>query len=229
MMWFFYILAGAMSAGVALRITRPVLQGGGRADRMLAWGLVAALPLLALGVYLMLGRPDLPGRQRIFEDIMEMKADHSALLSRLPLERLSGKYPDDTGALASLGAINMRLRRYDDAVAFYARAVRVSGERNEMLHPAFTAALGEARVEANGGVVDAEAKKVFEYLLTLTPDSSLAAYNLALWKAQNGRKEEALDEWRALLNDGYPDIWWKKRLREQIARVRGEIRAGKKD
>lgn len=224
-MWLFHILAGVMSAGLALRLIRPILRGGRRGDRMLALSVVAGAPLLALCVYLPLGRPGLPGRPKIFEDVMETRMEHYALLARLPMERLAGENPDDTGALMSLGAVNMRLKRYDDALAFFARAVKVSGERGEQLHPAFTAALGEAQVEAAGGVVGGEAKRTFEYLLSLDGDSSIARYNLALWKAQNGKKREALDEWRALLNDGYPDIWWKKRLREQISRVREELKA----
>ena len=55
-------------------------------------------------------------------------------------------------------------------------------------------------------------------------DSPIVLYYLGLYKAQTGRREEAIEDWQKLLVGGSPAVYWKQRVREAIASTREAMR-----
>lgn len=232
-MWHLYIFMSVLAASVVLKLVHP-LMGRGRhrhedaptpADAKLIYLLTGAVPLLSLFFYLMLGSPDLPGRPAVFSNLAALWDRNYALLAQRPMERLVTKDPNDIGALMTLGQIHLQLKKYPEAVRFYETAAAVSLETNDIRHRVVVSVLGEAQVMANNGIVGADALKTFSYVVTLSKTNPSAHYYLALEKAQKGDKKAALEIWRRLLDEGRPDSYWTKKVREAIATTVAEMRA----
>lgn len=231
-MWHLYIFMSVLAASVVLKLAHP-LMGRGRhkhgdtptpADGLLVYLLVGAVPLLSLFLYLMLGSPDLPGKPAVFSNLVTLYDRNYALLAQRPMERLVTENPRDLGALMTLGQIHLRLKKYPEAVRFYETAAAVSLETNDIRHRVATSVLGEAQVMANNGIVGDDALKTFNYAVTLNKTSPAAHYYLALALAQKGDKKAALEIWRRLLDEGRPDAYWTKKVRESVASTAAELR-----
>lgn len=227
-MWHLYIFMALLASSVVLKLVHP-LMGRGRfrhgatttaADAALTYALVAAVPVLSLGVYLFLGRPDLQGRPAVFAGLEEMDRRHAALLAEKPLATLVTENPHDIGALISLAQVNSRLGNPDDSVRFYARAVAEAQKQDDWRLRLIAVALGETQVKAAGGRVSDDAVKTFSYVLDLHPENPFARFYLAQRKAEDGDVEAAIGEMTTLLNEGVPGKFWKKQVREKIAELR---------
>jgi cytochrome c-type biogenesis protein CcmH len=229
-MWFFYILAGILTASVTLKLIRPLLGNGTettKGDRALALTCMTALPLCSLIVYLLTGRPDLPGQPRIIENISVLADQHSALLAQRPLETLATINPDDIGALLSLAQINVNLKHYPQAISFYNHAIAIAFKRNDARLRVFMEKLAQVQVMAANGIVGEDAKRTCEAVLILDAQNPVARYYRGLYKAQHGDPAAAMDEWHTLLKDGYPDAWWKKLVRQSIADTKATLQRKK--
>lgn len=234
-MWHLYILMSMLAAGITLKLVHPLI-GKGRLkhdgaitqdDRRLALILVLVMPLLSLPLYLGLGRPDMPGAPAIFAGFADQNAQHTSLLAERPLRILIEKNPNDVGALISLALVNQRIARYDDAEAFFQRALMAAEKAGDWrLRPAANM-MGEMQVEAAGGIVTEKAHDTFLYVQKLHPENPIARYYIGLWKYQQGQVQEALDDWVALINEGPPNIHWKARVRDGIAMARADLRRHK--
>jgi cytochrome c-type biogenesis protein CcmH len=82
--------------------------------------------------------------------------------------------------------------------------------------PGISAGLGEALINADGGAVGEEAKKLFQ---SIPPDSDAlpeARYYLAMAAAQAGDMKTALRGWQSLMSDSPADASWIEPTRERI-------------
>lgn len=122
MIWLLFILMAMLAAGAVLRLTWRI------DDRVLSALLTGIIPVLALLLYLMLGRPDLPAQSAAARE--DLAPRHLALLMQRPMDILS-RDPDNLGALAAMGDLTERLRQYSKAEAFYARALKVARADND--------------------------------------------------------------------------------------------------
>lgn len=230
-MWHLYIAMAALAAGIVLKLVHP-LMGRGRlkhadavtkGDLRLLYATVGALPVLSLGIYLFLGSPHLPGQPATLARYDELAQQHLALLSVRPFETLVDKNPHDIGAIATLGQVNYRLGNFGMAARFFAQAAEEARLQNDLRERPMKIAQGEALVEEGQGVVTDAAAAVFAEVLVLHPPNPIARYYLALKKSQEGKHAEAIAEWESLLEGGYPEIYWKKRVREKIAETRKKL------
>lgn len=234
-MWGLYVLMSIMAAGVTIKLMMPLLGKGRRRsegavtadDRKLARLMMLLIPLVSLGLYLLSGRPDLKGAPAVFLRLREMGDEHTSLLAERPLRILIEQNPEDVGALVSLGLVNQQIKHYEDSVGFFKRAVEFAEKQNDWRLRLIANMLGQAQVEGANGVVTDDAYQTFLYVQTIQPDSPIARYYIALWKDQHGRTDEAMAEWIALINEGPPNIYWKKRVRDSIAETRAKMRAVK--
>ena len=121
----FFLAIGVLTAGVLAFVVTPLMKSGQVPDRRLGLTLIALAPLLVLGLYLALGRPDLAGRLRpqVTEAAVEINA---ALLAQKPLERQVAQNPRDLEAAVTLGALYHRLGRHAEAVEVFARAATLA-------------------------------------------------------------------------------------------------------
>lgn len=225
-----YVLMAMLAASVVIKLARPLLNPGPggaptrRQDRALALGMIVLLPLLALVFYHALGRPDLPGAAVIGSGYQQASERNSALLALRPMQRLLSQNSEDMGALVSMGQLNYRMGKYSDAVPYFRKAAEIAKEQGDFRYQPLLKVLGETMMQASGGVVTPEAKALFEHVLALHKENGIARYYLALYKAQNGQRTQALEEWTQLLSEGPPAIYWKERVRNSIAATREQLR-----
>ena len=117
-MWLVYIIAALMTSATVLAIAET-LQA--RQDRWIVRVLTVLLPCAALGLYLWLGNPDVPGAYTQRKDNTRLYT----MLAQKPQEDLA-KNPADIGALMVLGEINLRLAKDAEAKALYTRALSLA-------------------------------------------------------------------------------------------------------
>jgi cytochrome c-type biogenesis protein CcmH len=185
---------------------------GGTVRRRIA-GLAAliAMPLIAGGLYLALGSPQLPGQPLASRDTVPLQ-DRS--LDRLvaQVESHLEKNPEDGRGWEVVGPVYMRMERFDDAVKARRNSLRLNGPSAER-----EADLGESLVAVANGVVTADAKAAFERALTHDARNNKARFLLGVAAQQDGQPEKAAAIWRAMLEDIRPGSPWIPMVREALA------------
>ena len=188
----------------------PASEGRRRAAMLFG---IAGVPLLAVGLYLALGSPDLPDlplSARLAAPVETQ--DIAVLVSRV--EAHLAENPDDGAGWEVLAPVYGRLGRYDDAAKAYANAVRLLGST-----AARESALGEAIVRANDGAVTAEARAAFEKAAALDGQAVQPRFYLALALGQEGKRDEAAAALKALIKDAPAGAPWVAMVETVLARL----------
>jgi cytochrome c-type biogenesis protein CcmH len=183
--------------------------------RSLAVIALVGLPLLALGIYLPLGSPqlgDFPLARRAHTPVLAQPLD--GLVAQV--EAHLAKDPTDGRGWSVLAPVLARLGRYDEAAKAYRNSITYNGDSADR-----RADLGEALAGTAGGVVTAEAKAEFERAIALSADDAKANYFLELAAEQDGRGSNAASIWRAMLAKAPPDAPWRPLVQDALARVGG--------
>ncbi|MBR0841374.1 c-type cytochrome biogenesis protein CcmI [Bradyrhizobium liaoningense] len=222
------LIAAPEAEAARVEIGRRLLAAAGSKPAVepkssLKWRRAAAvlalvgLPLVAIGVYVPLGSPrlqDFPLAQRERGSGSGMAQSLENLVAQV--EQHLEKNPTDGRGWNVLAPVLERLGRFDDAVRAYRNALTYNGESAERRSD-----LGEALSAAAGGVVTAEAKAEFERAHALSADDPKANYFLGLAAEQDGRKDDAVTIWRALLAKAPADAPWRPLVQSSLARVGG--------
>jgi cytochrome c-type biogenesis protein CcmH len=183
-------------------------------------GAVVVLSLLPVGLYVVLGSPNIPDQPAFARSALPPGHESIAALIGQVEERLR-RNPNDGAGWEVIAPVYMRLGRFDDAVVARRKALALLGETG-----ARDADLGEALVAAANGVVTDEAKTSFERAVAREPENAKARYFLGLADEQDGNREAAAAQWRAMLNDAPADAPWIGLVRAALARVTGAPAAG---
>jgi cytochrome c-type biogenesis protein CcmH len=173
-----------------------------RPRQIAALAVVVGIPLVAVGLYLFVGSPNLPDEPleaRLTAPPEE--SDTAALIARV--EGYLATHPDDGQGWAVLAPVYVSLGRYDDAVKAYHNAVRLLGSTAER-----EAALGEAIVQANQGVVTKEAEAAFRRAEALDGSLIRPRFYMALAFGQQGHTQEAIEALQALLAEAPSGAPW---------------------
>jgi cytochrome c-type biogenesis protein CcmH len=181
--------------------------------------LAAGVPALALGLYFMLGSPDLPGAPFAAREAARIAAGADgadADLMRLTeeLQHRMAEHPEDPQGWLLLGRSLGSLGRWEESAAAYGEAIRRGAEGADP-----HAAHGEALALAAGGQVTAEAEAAFRAALTQDPAEPRARYYLGLLRLQQGDSAGALADWRGLVADAPEGASWRPLVEAAIARV----------
>ena len=174
---------------------------------------VVIVPLIALALYLELGSPDIPG-QSAFARTNESRKDRSIASLISQVENHLARNPNDGAGWEVIAPVYLRLGRFSDAVLARKKAIALNGDS-----PARESDLGEALVAAADGVVTDEAKLSFQRAVAGDAHNAKARYFIGLADEQDGNRDEAAKEWRALLDDAPADAPWKDLVRAALARV----------
>lgn len=209
-------------AEIARRLLRADREAGGASTtsrnrrRVVALAVIVAIPLVSLLVYGTLGRPTYPDQPRAAR-LQAPAGDEtlSTLVARV--EDHLAKNPDDGRGWDVLGPVYLRLGRPSDASAAFTNAIRLEGESAERL-----SGLGEAIVQANGGVVTDDATAAFTAARALDPAAVNPRFFLALGLSQEGKTDEALAAWNALIASAEGGELWLPIARRQAAALGGE-------
>ncbi|HLL29065.1 MAG TPA: c-type cytochrome biogenesis protein CcmI [Xanthobacteraceae bacterium] len=174
---------------------------------------LAGLPTIAIGLYLLLGSPALPGAPLYSRLAAPPEQQDAALLISRVESRLA-EQPDDGRGWEILAPIYLRIGRTNDAVKARANALRLLGATADR-----EADLGEALVADANGVVTAEALAAFERANALDAHHPKARFYRGLAAEQDGRMKDAKTIWQALVNDAPQDAPWLGVVRTALARL----------
>lgn len=192
MMFVAAIVAVALIA--ALLAALPLWRRQRRGEAVLASVFVVGT---AVGVYLLIGRPDLalqpppPAEPQSAEDVV-------AMIEQLA-ERLE-EAPDDPQGWTMLGRAYVLMGRYQDATRAFNEAMsRTSGE-----DPDLVASYAEARVLGNPAALEGEAGALFERVLELDPGNPRGLWYGGLAAEARDDSGVALERFRKLLARDLP-------------------------
>lgn len=188
-------------------------SGAAGSARSVGFAVAGMLPVLAIGAYLAIGTPGLPGQPF---------GTRAALpLDKAPIDDLIAKVegrlkanPEDAQGWDVIAPVYFRMQRYEDAATAYANAARLLGDTPQRL-----AGFAEATVMANGGEVTDEALAAYEKLAAREPDRIEPKFWLALAKEQRGKTDEAVAAYKALLASAPSDAPWRPLIEERLAGI----------
>src|SRR5229473_471086 len=195
---------------------RSVAPAAGPAGWYRRATLAAAIVLLPVGagaVYLSLGSPGLVSvSMNAATDGQPLPAGIEHTVAEV--ETYMESNPRNGRGWELLAPVYLRLGRFDDAVRARRNALEIFGP-----DAAHLADLGEAMVMASGGVVTAEAKSLFERANAADPEDVMAQYYLGLSAKQEGRRDEAVRRWTALVSSAREGAEWLPLVRNALAKV----------
>jgi cytochrome c-type biogenesis protein CcmH len=184
--------------------------------RSAAIAAIVIVPAVALGLYLKLGSPNVPGQSVLGRaDASQASQSVASLVSQV--EAHLARNPDDGAGWEVIAPVYLRLGRFDDAVQARRRVIALNGDTAVR-----ESDLGEALVAAANGVVTDEAKQSFQHAVAGDAQDSRARYFLGLADEQDGNRDSAAAKWRAMLDTAPRDAPWANFVRAALARVTGE-------
>jgi len=185
-----------------------------------AWLTIAtglAVPLIALGGYLQIGRPDLPAQPLQARIDGAVANQDMAAMVRQVEQHLEQK-PNDARGWMVLAPAYKRIGRYNDAANAYKKALAISGPDADLMTD-----MGESLVLANNGLVSNEAQEVFEAVQQAAPKHMKARFYVALAHQQEGKTADAIAGWTAMLAESAPDAPWRAAVEQQISSAGGKM------
>jgi len=176
---------------------------------------VAGLPVFTLGLYLIIGSPDLPDRP-LAARLSAPPQDQSVEVLVARVEKHLAANPQDGQGWDVLAPVYMRLDKPREAAMAYQQAIRLLGPSVRRMTD-----LGEALMIANDGIVSADARGAFEQAIKLDRTAVKPRFFIALALGQEGRTEEAIAAWQDLLKDADPQASWVPVARQNLAALDG--------
>lgn len=204
--------ADAAAARPAEGARRPPARG-------LAIALLLLVPALGLGLYLLVGRPDLPA-EPLSDRTAELADYHALTAEQTALRRHLQDQPEDALAWRRLGIVEILLGNIDQAV----QAVQTALEKGAPQSETF-ALVAQAIIVRNGGAVPPMARQMLARALELDPNNWLALFLSGLALEQDGRGQAALELWRVILQEAGPDLPWRDALQAQIERLEKQLKS----
>jgi cytochrome c-type biogenesis protein CcmH len=195
----------------AARSAQPVPATASQ-SRILTVILAVLFPLGGLAIYLMVGQPDLPGMPLSARNVQQGQDPVKVLAAVDEIRGRLKQSKDDLDRWVMVGEAYEKLGHPREAVETFRTARQIAPD-----DPAISAALGEALIDADGGAVGEEAKKLFQSIPPDAPALPEARYYLALSAAQAGDMKTALRGWQSLLADSPSDASWIEPTRQRIA------------
>lgn len=183
--------------------------GGSRA-RAAMIGVALALPLLALGLYIIYGAPRLPD-QPLAARLQDPANDQNLAALVAKVEARLRAHPEEGEGWDVIAPVYFNWRRYNDAADAYANAIRLLGESAKRL-----SGHGQALVLAKNGVVTEDARRALERALELDQALIEPRILLAIAKEQDGKFAEAIEDWRALLAQADANAPWRAMVEARI-------------
>lgn len=186
----------------------PERSGG--TVRALAYVIGGAVPVLAVGLYLAAGSPNIGDQPFLArKNTPVAQASIADVISRIE-ERLRA-VPDDGKGWDVIAPVYLRLGRYGDAAHAYEQATRLLGETPKRL-----VGFGEATLMINNGVVTDAVRTVSERILKLEPGRIEARIWLVLAKEQDGDLAGAAKAYQEILDASPKDAPWRQAVSERI-------------
>ncbi|MCX8049844.1 MAG: c-type cytochrome biogenesis protein CcmI [Methylohalobius sp.] len=169
---------------------------------------LAVLPMLALGLYFGLGRPDLLGAKT---EQAQIPASLEAGIQRL--EQRLAQNPNDLEGWLLLGRSYQALARPEPAKAAYERALALAPNNLDV-----KARYAEALADLQGGIAG-QPQKLLEEILAADPNHPYALWLSGLAALHEGDREKARAHWQKLLAQMPPASPAAEQLRQVMAKA----------
>ncbi|MBY6264672.1 c-type cytochrome biogenesis protein CcmI [Azospirillum sp. 412522] len=184
-----------------------------RSARVLAVLLALVLPVGALSVYGIYGRPDLPAQPLASRNLEQERGGppKSVLAAMDKLKAQLAENPNDQQGWLILGQAYAKMNRNAEAADALRHAAALNKDDVEL-----QGLFGETLVSANDGMVPEEAVAAFDAVLAKEPKDPRARFFAALARFQAGDQQGALDRWSALMAESPADAPWVPVVRDQI-------------
>jgi len=187
------------------------MQSVPRNTRLVPLAALAAIPILAIGIYIAVGHPNLPDVPRAERIAKAVETgDMPALIAKV--EDHLAQNPNDAQGWSVLAPAYRKLERYADAADAYANLLRLSQPSADLLTD-----YAEMLVFANNGLIPGDAANAYIQALHLDPKHPKALYYSGLSMKQEGKTAEALAIWQRLLSETPADAPWRQGLERDIA------------
>ena len=188
-------------------------------------GLAAALPVLAVAIYVFTGSPGLPAQPYAERIAQRPNTDPATaagiveLIERVEV-RLREK-PDDGKGWDAIAPVYLRIGRFADAAHAFAEANRLEGESVRRL-----LGFAEATMMAENGIVTEPARRAALRILELEPKRIDVGIWLALAKEQDGDLAGALAAYREILAKAPAEAPWRQAVTDRIGVVERKMAGG---
>jgi cytochrome c-type biogenesis protein CcmH len=190
-------------------VTYTTLRPGTR--RALVVIIVLLVPLGALSLYGLLGKPDQPSKYRGLQSIEEITADASIEELVPYMASIMRQRPDDVEGWALLAQQATWIGRHDlAAIAFTNLNRLVPGDAQ------IVASMAEAKIAAANGLVTPEARTLLVQSLDIEAGQPSPQYYLGLYDLQQGNPASAAERWQGLLDNSSKDAPWVPRVRQAL-------------
>ena len=202
-LWMVLGVFALVAAGFAVW---PLYRGSGRLSALLAVVIVFVVALSA-SMYHFRGNPNVLSGAGSMPGVDEIVTSLE--------ERLVGT-PDDIDGWRMLGRSYQTMKRYDESIAAFEKAMALEkGQNADTL-----IALAVVLMEQQGGPMTERAGGLFENSLALAPNNSNALFYGGVAAAGRGNTALAADRWETLLNqDAPPEV--RNLLQAKISEWRG--------
>jgi cytochrome c-type biogenesis protein CcmH len=178
---------------------------------------LVGIPVVALSTYLAFGRPDLPGLPQAERMATALeRSDYAAMVAQV--EAHLAENPTDAQGWLVLAPAYRGMGRYGDAAQAFARALALVPAE-----PGLLTDFGETLVMAEDGLVTARARDAFTQALEFDPGNAKALFYSALADRQDGKHNDALATWRAMLEGAPADAPWRPAVERQMASLEREL------
>ncbi|WP_337877344.1 c-type cytochrome biogenesis protein CcmI, partial [Elioraea sp.] len=212
------LLAAVPASAEAHPATRPPAH-----TRWAIGAIAAALPALALALYLPRGQPGMPAFPHAeVQAVREAERVETDTLLAQVRARIAALPPDSEDARRGWALIAGVERRRGNVAQAADAARRALAIRFE---PTLAVDLAEMLAIAADGRITPEARRLLEQARAAAPDDLRARYYLALADLQAGDAEAALAGFRAVERMSPPDAAWRPMLAERIAEAETRARA----
>lgn len=181
---------------------------------------VTAIPLLGLGLYLAVGRPDLPSRPFVERlNAAPEAATAQDLIAKV--EQRLRENPGDGMGWQVIAPVYIGQGRFAEAGMAYERAIKLLGETPERVM-----GLAKALVLANNGMVVPPAKAAYARVLQLDSNRAEAKFWLAIADEQSGKTAEAASQFRRMLAEAPPDAPWREAVEARLESLMAKVNGG---
>ncbi len=205
-MLFFWISAAFMVGGI-LFFLMPLVGG----HKRFAVGFALCLPLVAVGVYSLIGSPhmrDMPFAQRIAAQPETLPAEAVLVL----LEEAIRKNPQDIQGWRLLARAQQSMGDFIKASDSWRALIARDDNDAEALGN-----LAQCLIEREEGLISDEAFDLLERAFTLDATDNATRYFLGLAYAQQQDTKNAISIWRALLAELAADHPLAQELKQRLA------------
>lgn len=194
-----------------------------RTTTWLALGLAVVVAVPSIGLYAMVGRPDLATVESRTDQAAQAQTPTNASPANSmanmigQMESKVEQNPKDAGAWQTLGWAYMHVRRPADAVKAYRHAVSLAPKNSEYL-----SALAEATIQDGSGKISDATVADLKKVTAADPSDARARFYLALYRDQQGDHHGAITDWIRLLKEGPADAAWVSEVRSVVEQVAKE-------